>query len=71
MLEPTVELALYLYRGEESVDGDPVLLPVAPDAGHGLQVVGRVPVDVVEDQTRRPDQVQTHSACLRAQQEHD
>ena len=48
---------------------DGALLAVAPDAGHGLQVVGRVPVDVVHHQTRGADQVQAHSARFGTQQE--
>ena len=44
-------------------------LPVAPDTGHGLEIVGRIPVNVVEDQSRSSDKIQSHSARFTTQQE--
>ena len=38
--------------GEETINANDGLLTIAPDASHGLQVVGRIPVDVVQDQRR-------------------
>ena len=40
------------------------LLPVPPDSGHGLLVVGRVPVGVEHDEAVGPDEVQAAAPGL-------
>lgn len=42
-------------------------LPVNP--GHGLKIVGRVPIRVNQDETRRTDQVETDASGFRAEEE--
>ena len=45
-------------------------LAVPPDPGHGLQVGGGVPVDVVEHESAGTDQVEARAARLGAEQHH-
>ena len=45
------------------------LLPVPPDPGHGLLVVGRVPVGVEHDEAVGPDEVQAATPGLAGQHE--
>ena len=46
------------------------LLPVSPDAGHGLVIVGWVPVRVEHDQPIGANQIEAAAASLTAQHEH-
>ena len=46
-----------------------LLLPVPPDPGHGLLVVGRVPVGVEHDEAVGPDEVQAAAPGLAGQHE--
>ena len=39
--------------------------------GFHLQVIGRVPVYVIENESRRSDQIEADTPCLGAQQKHN
>ena len=45
------------------------LLPVSPDARHGLKIDGWIPVRIEQDQAIAADQIQTNASSLGAQQE--
>ena len=54
---------------QQAVDVDGFSLSVSPNSGHGLQVGCRIPIDVVEDDTRGADEVQSNAACFGRQEE--
>lgn len=60
-----------LYRRQQPVDVHLALLSVAPNTAHGLQIVGRVPIEVEEDEARSADNVEARAARFRAQQKDD
>ena len=58
----------YTHR-QEPVDEALLPLPVPPDPGHGLLVVGRVPVGVEHYEAVGPDEVQAAATGLAGQHE--
>jgi hypothetical protein len=46
-----------------------LLLFVPPHPGHGLQVCCEIPVNFIQYQSAFSDQIQSRTACLRAEQE--
>ena len=66
---PPQSLSPWSTHSQQSVDEAGFLLAIPPDAGHGLVVVGRVPVGVEHDQSVGADQVQAAAARLAAQHE--
>ena len=56
-------------RGEQAVDVDVLLLPVAPHTRSCLLVCGRVPVGVKEHEAVGANEVETATAGLAAEQE--
>ena len=58
-----------LAHRQQSINEALFLLPVPPHSGHGLFVVGRVPVGVEHDEAVGPDEVQAAAPGLAGQHE--
>jgi hypothetical protein len=58
-----------LTNRQQAVDETVLLLAVTPDAGHGLVVVGRVPVGIKHHEAIGTDQVQPTAASFAAKHE--
>lgn len=57
--------------GQETVDETRFLLSIAPDSGHSLTVIGRIPVGVKHDQPVCTNQIQATPTSFTAQQKNE
>lgn len=60
----------YTYT-KESIDKAGFLLPIPPDTGHGLVIVGWIPVRIEHDQAVCADQVEAAASGFGAQHENE
>ena len=63
-----IKMCCITYR-QQSVDVTLLLLAISPHPGHGLVIVGRIPVRVEHDQPIGSDQIQATPTRLAAQHE--
>lgn len=68
MTHPYYDHCHHPYR-QQAIDIACLLLTVTPDPGHGLFIIGRVPVRVKHDQSVSPNEIEATATSFAAQHE--